>query len=282
MADDNGPNADQATYWNDSAGPVWVEMQDTLDRELRPLGVAAMAALGPATGERIIDIGCGCGETSLDLARRVGPSGSVLGADLSAPMLGVARERARAAGLAQAAFVQADAQVYAFEPADAVFSRFGVMFFDDPPAAFANLRKALKPGGRIAFVCWRAAADNAVMTLPAVAARPFLPEPSGPPPDPHAPGPFAFADRARLEGILGSAGFTDVKIAPHDEDLWVGGVEETTQLSLRIGPLGAALRENPHLRDTVIGAVGEALSKHLTPEGVRLASATWIVTARNG
>src|SRR6516162_234670 len=133
-----GPNAAQISYWNDSAGPTWVAEQDALDAELRPWGEKAMAALAPKAGERLIDVGCGCGTTTLALAERVGPGGQVLGGDISAPMLAVARRRAEQAGLAQATFAQVDAQTYQFEPADGVFSRFGVMFFADPTAAFAN------------------------------------------------------------------------------------------------------------------------------------------------
>src|ERR1700723_1874340 len=155
MSDTDGAaaNADQIVYWNQTVGPAWVAMQDGLDAQLRPLGALAMAALAPAEGERLIDVGCGCGDTPLALARRVGPGGAVTGADISGPMLAVARSRADAAQIAQARFIQADAQVHAFEPADGVFSRFGGMFFEGPAAALANLRRALKPGGRPAFVC---------------------------------------------------------------------------------------------------------------------------------
>src|SRR5450432_999963 len=152
---DDGPNAAQVAYWNDTAGPTWVAMQDVMDVQLGELGLKAIAALGVRPGERVIDVGCGCGGTTIELARRVGETGRVLGADISAPMLAVAKGRAAAQALNWASFEQADAQTYLFEPADAVFSRFGVMFFADPVAAFANLRLALAPAGRLAFVCWR-------------------------------------------------------------------------------------------------------------------------------
>src|ERR1700722_16858165 len=193
--DPDGPNAAQIAYWNETAGPSWVAMQDDLDRELRELGLAAMAALAPRAEERLIDIGCGCGATTLELARRVGPGGGVLGVDISAPMLGVARERAAAEGLAQAGFL----------PVDGAFSRFGVMFFEDPVAAFANIRAAVSPRGRLAFVCWRALAENPWMTVPMAAILPLLPAPP-PAQTPGAPGPFAFADRDRLFAILRDAG----------------------------------------------------------------------------
>ncbi|MES2343479.1 MAG: methyltransferase domain-containing protein, partial [Pseudomonadota bacterium] len=179
---------------------------------------------------------------------------------------------------------EADAQTAPFEVAsfDAAFSRFGVMFFADPPAAFANIRRALKPGGRLAFVCWRPAGENPVMSLPMAAAMAHLPAPPVPPPaaDPHAPGPFAFADPERVRGILAAAGFGDVEITPHDQKIGSGDLDQTLTVALKVGPLGAMLRENPGHRDAVIAAVREALAPHARPEGVRLDSATWIVTAR--
>ena len=277
-----GPNAAQITYWNKGAGPIWVAMRDALDHEIRPLGLAAMDALAPKPGERVIDLGCGCGDTSLELARRVGPAGAVLGADISAPMLGVARRRATEAGLSQASFIQADVQTHAFEAADAAFSRFGVMFFADPAAAFANVRKGLKPGGRLAFVCWRALVENPWMTIPFAAAAPLIPTPPAPPPDPNAPGPFAFADRQKVEGILAKAGFSDVGVAPHDQKVGWGDLATSARVALQVGPLGAAVRENAALAPAIEAAVRAALAPYETPDGVLLDSATWIVTARNG
>ena len=275
-----GPNAAQITYWNTSAGPVWVAMHDALDHEIRPLGLAAMDALAPKPGERVIDLGCGCGDTSLELARRVGPAGAVLGADISAPMLGVARRRAAEAGLSQASFVQADAQSHAFEAADAAFSRFGVMFFADPAAAFANVRKGLKGGGRLAFVCWRALAENPWMTIPFAAAQPLIPT-APTPPDPNAPGPFAFADRQKVEGVLAKAGFSDIAIRPHDQKVGWGDLATSARVALQVGPLGAVVRENPGLAGPIEAAVRKGFAPYETEEGVLLDSATWIVTARN-
>ena len=144
------PNAAQVAYWNDAAGQTWAEMQEALDRQLAPLGRAAMAALAPTPGERLLDIGCGAGQTTLELAAAVAPGGEVLGLDISRPLLEVARARPAVPGVR---FLEGDAQTHAFEPAgfDGAFSRFGVMFFADPPAAFANIRRALKPGGRAAI-----------------------------------------------------------------------------------------------------------------------------------
>ena len=273
-----GPNAAQISYWNDSAGPTWVAEQDTLDAELRPWGEKAMAALAPKAGERLIDVGCGCGTTTLALAERVGPGGQVLGGDISAPMLAVARRRAEQAGLAQATFAQVDAQTYQFEPADGVFSRFGVMFFADPVAAFANLRAALTSRGRVAFVCWRAPAHNPWVTVPMAAIAPLLPE-APPAPPPGAPGPFAFADRDHVLGILRGAGFARVEIEAHDLKTGWGDLEASTRLALSIGPAAATLRQHPQLADKFTQAVRAALAPFATPEGVRLDASAWIARA---
>ena len=272
-------NTDQIDYWNDRAGHTWAELQDRLDRQLEPLGEAAMAALEPMPEERVLDIGCGCGQTTLALAGRVG---SVLGVDISEPMLAVAERRLKGTG---AEVLQADAQTHPFEPQsfDAVFSRFGVMFFEDPAAAFANIRKAIRPGGRLAFVCWRSFPVNPWMAVPMAAAAPFLP-PATPPdpsaPAPVAPGPFAFAEPERVRGILTAAGFADIVLSPHDQKIGSGDLEATLGLALRIGPLGMALREHPEAKDKAVDAVRAALRAYEAPQGVLLPSATWVVTAR--
>lgn len=273
------PNGAQALNWKETTGRVWADAHEPLDRQLAPLGRAAMAALEPRTGERILDIGCGAGDTSLQLAEAVGPDGHVLGVDVSTPLLAVARRRAE--GIGNLSFAEGDAQTHGFAPGafDAVFSRFGVMFFAGPPAAFANIRRALKTGGRLAFVCWRAPGENPVMVLPMTAATPLLPEPPAPP-VPGAPGPFAFADPEHVRRILETAGFADIAIAPHDEMIGSGGLATALDLALRIGPLGTILRENPDLTPQVTSAVRAALQPHDGPDGVKLASATWIVTAR--
>lgn len=272
------PNAQQATYWNDAAGPTWAAMQAPLDRQLAPLGRAAMAALSPKSGERILDIGCGAGETSLELSRAVAPDGQVMGADISRTLLEVAR--GRATGLTGVRFVEADAQTHPFDAGgfDAVFSRFGVMFFADPSAAFANIQRALKPGGRLAFVCWRRPDENPIMTLPMAAAAPFLPPPA--PAQPGAPGPFAFADPDRIRTVLNAGGFADIAVAPHNEKVGGGDLDTVLAMTLKIGPLGSVLRDHPDKRDTVVAAVRAALAPHEGPDGVKLESATWIVTAR--
>jgi ubiquinone/menaquinone biosynthesis C-methylase UbiE len=276
------PNTAQIDYWNDTAGQTWASLQALLDRQIAPLGEAAMAALDPRAGERILDIGCGCGDTTLALALAVGPQGRVLGADISKPMLEVARGRLKTAGLEQASVIEADAQAEDFGAGewDGLYSRFGVMFFADPPAAFANLAAALKPGGRLAFVCWRPLTENPWMTVPLAAALKHLPEPE--PTDPLAPGPFAFADPERVRGILAGAGFRDIVLTPHDQAIGGNALEDALVAARKVGPAARLIAEHPDKREAVLASIREVLAAHDTPNGVWFDSATWIVTARKG
>ncbi|MDR3513903.1 MAG: class I SAM-dependent methyltransferase [Caulobacteraceae bacterium] len=280
--DEAGANSDQVAYWNAAAGQTWAELQDRLDAQLQPLGERLLQALAPTPGEAVLDIGCGCGATTLALAEAVGPDGAVTGVDISYPMLEVARRRVGAAGLSQARLVEADAQTHGFAPGgfDAAFSRFGVMFFSDPAAAFANIRGGLKPGGRLAFICWRALPQNPWMLVPVATALERLAVPAPPPPDPLAPGPFAFADPDRVRSILERAGYAQIEITPHDQKIGARDLDQAAAIALKVGPLGALLREQPDKAPMVVDAVRDALAQHLTPEGVRLDSATWIVQAR--
>jgi SAM-dependent methyltransferase len=279
-----GPNAEQITYWNEQSGLKWVKAQPRLDAMIAPFGDAAMDALALAPGEHVVDVGCGCGDTSLALGRRVTARGGVLGVDVSEPMLVRARERAAAEGAAHVRFVAGDAQTHAFEreAADAVYSRFGVMFFVDPTAAFANLRAALRPAGRLAFACWQPVTENPWMLIPLMAVAGLIPLP--PPPAPDAPGPFAFGDRERVARILADAGFGDVALEAATPALALAGggtVGETAQFALELGPLGAALRgTDPGVLGQVREAVEAALQPYATPRGVVMPSAAWIVTAR--
>ena len=278
-----GPNAEQIKYWNETGGK-WVALHAVIDDQIRPLGLRAMDRAALHAGDNVLDVGCGCGATTVELARRVAPGGTVTGIDISAVMLDEARRRAREIGVA-ARFELADAQTHAFAPAgiDVVFSRFGVMFFVDPTAAFTNLRRALCPDGRLAFVCWRSLPENPWMFVPLGAALPLLPPPPLPAPD--APGPFSFADPERVRGILDRAGFRDLGIDPVDEVLTIGGgagLDDTVAFMLQMGPTGALLRaaKDPSLESRVAAAVRESLVPYMTPAGVRMQSASWIVTAR--
>ena len=279
MSETQSPNADQVTYWNETGGRTWAELNDLLNAQIQGVGLRAIEALAPAPGERILDIGCGGGQTTVALAARVGAGGSVTGADISRPMLALARKRAE--GLPNVTFVEADAQVHDFGEArfDGVFSRFGVMFFADPKAAFANLRRSLKSGGRLTFACWRSPAENPFMTAAAAAASAQLPA-AGPPPDPTAPGPFAFADAERVRGILEAAGFDNLRFDKVDLQLGGLGLEDSLTVALRVGPLGARLRENPELAPKVIADVRASLEARLKDGKVWTPGGVWIVSAR--
>jgi SAM-dependent methyltransferase len=257
---------------------AWAEVRELLELQLAPLGRRALLALAPNPGESVLDIGCGGGETALDLARAVAPDGEVVGVDLSAAVLAFAKRAAD--GCERVRFVHADAQAFRFEPAsfDAAFSRFGVMFFTDPAAAFSNIRRSLKPNGRLAFVCWRALEENPLDLLPLRAASIYLPP--QPARDPDAPGPFAFANPDRVHGILERAGFREIEITAHDELVGSGDLDSMLAVCSRVGALGKILRENPELRAATLPAVRSALAAHDGPDGVRLNAATWVVTAQ--
>lgn len=276
-------NHEQIQHWNTLAGPRWVSMQDRLDAQLESYGMLALDALPLATGQRVLDVGCGCGATSLSLASRVGPGGSVVGVDIARALLARARERAAAASLAHVSFLEGDAQTYAFEPAsaDAVFSRFGVMFFDDPTAAFANLLRATRPGGALGFVCWRSPRENPWVSEVVDAIRPFVPPPEAPVPD--APGPFAFASRDRLTGILAGAGWTDLAIVPHEVEMDYGGgidLDATVDFAAQIGPAATLLHaHDAQDRPDVRAALRACLARRTGPHGTRFPAAVWTVRA---
>src|SRR6185503_19156606 len=221
-----GPNAEQIRFWNESAGPRWVAVHDRIARQLWPIGLEALDRAAIAPGSRVLDVGCGCGETTIEIARRVGPSGAVTGVDVSAVMLERAREDARAPNIT---YLLADAQTEALPEGafDLLFSRFGVMFFSDPEAAFQNLRRALRRGARFTFLCWRALSENPWMTVPAAAVARLVAMPEV---EPEAPGPFAFADADRVRGILTRAGFTGVSFERLDRMIQVGGRGELEEV----------------------------------------------------
>lgn len=281
---ESGPNAEQARSWSETNGPKWVALQERIDAQISPLGLAAIERAGPRAGQACLDVGCGCGQTTLQLAERVAPGGRVSGLDLSAPMLEHATTRARQAGVALATFERGDAQIHPFEPAslDLVFSRFGVMFFENPVAAFANLRRALKPTGKLVFVCWGPPARNAWVTVPLSAAAKHLT--LTPPPDPFAPGPFSFADSNRIRSVLGDAGYEAVEVEPLEREIEVGGgatPAEVIDFVLQIGPTARALTDaDAGTVDEVRKAVREALEPHFADGSLRLGATCWIVSAK--
>lgn len=277
-------NRDQIAEWNGTQGERWATMRREIDGIVLPFGDAALKAAAPQPGERVVDIGCGCGDTSIELARLVGPSGAVLGVDVSRPMLEVARSLgARERGL-NLGFREADA-ASAELPADTDlhYSRFGVMFFADPTAAFAHLRRSLRPGGRCVFACWRTPRDNPWSMTPLMAARQAL-KITPPPMDPNAPGPFAFASEERVRAVLSGAGFTKIELHRFDAAVRLGDTPRSAaEGAMRIGPTSRLAREidtehHPLIRD----AVERALSSLAAPDGqVRLNGSAWVVSASN-
>lgn len=274
-------NAEQIAEWNGALGQRWAESQRETDAVVAAFGQAALQRAAAQPGERVIDIGCGCGDTSLELARRVGEGGRVLGVDVSRPMLEVARARAAAAGLRQLDFDEADASAAPLPVgSDLLYSRFGVMFFADPVAAFVHLRAALRPGGRLVFVCWRAPRDNAWAMAPLMAARRALGI-TPPPADPLAPGPFAFADGERTRSILADAGFAAIELQRVDAPIRIGATpREAAEAAVRLGPTARLVREvgTDHLPAILQGIERELASQAAADGQVSLGGSTWLVS----
>jgi SAM-dependent methyltransferase len=275
------PNHDEIAYWNNDAGPRWALFQEQMDRVLAPLGARGLQSAAAGPGDAVLDIGCGCGGSSLELAGAIGATGSVVGVDVSRPMLAVAEERARAAGFGNVRFLLADAATEAFGDVvfDLAFSRFGVMFFDDPLRAFSNVRRALRPDGRLVFVCWRDLAANPWFAVPDAAVRPHVPP--QPKADPEGPGPLAFADPARVRGILEGAGFEAVQFEAFDASLSLGSSNAALELLSHIGPASRLLDGvDERARAAALLALGAALREHERAGEVALEGGVWVVSAR--
>jgi len=276
-------NADQIAYWNGPSGQRWTDRQELQDQMLAPVLDVLIDRAKPAPGERILDVGCGCGATTIAFAEKVGASGHVLGIDISAPMLERARQRAPEG--APVEFQLADATVHPFAPAafDLLASRFGVMFFADPTVSFANLRKAMKPGSRMGFACWREPRVNPWMIVPLQAAYKHVPK--LPQLGPEDPGPFSFASEERVHRVLGGAGFTEIGMEHSDLRLDIaigGGLEAAAQRTLEIGPVHRALEgQGSDVIATVKASIQDALTPYVKGNVVELPAGIWIVTARN-
>jgi SAM-dependent methyltransferase len=276
---------DQIAYWSGEGGRRWLAGETFVERSIGRFGAAALAAAAPRPGERVLDVGCGTGGTSVALAQAVGATGVVLGIDVSPPLRADARRRAEAAGTGHAAFLEADAQRHPFAPGqfDLVFSRFGVMFFPDPVAAFANIKRGAREGARMAFVCWRRLEDNPWAAIPFAAAKPHLPALLAP--DPEDPGPYSFGDSARVRRILDAAGWHDIAFERIDDPVPLapaGGLGEALQFLTCAGPTGRAmLKASEAQRERATSAIAEALTPHLGPNGdLSLTGSCWIVTSR--
>lgn len=271
-------NAKQREYWNGPVGENWAARQHLVDRNLESISSALMAFAAPRTGMRVLDIGCGAGTTTLALAKAVAP-GKVTGVDISAPLLAAAREGGKAA-TSPVEFIEADASEHPFAAEfDLAFSRFGVMFFADPVAAFAHIKAALRRGGRLAFVCWRGFEENAWAFAPYSAALDLLPPQD--PAVPHAPGPFGLADGERTKSILEQAGFRRVRVEPLDTVMHLGAsAEDAAVEALAMGPLArAATGLDEPTREQIRARAALAYEKFKTPAGITPPASCWLVGA---
>jgi SAM-dependent methyltransferase len=268
----------QADYWNDDGGRRWLRNLDWLEVMLAPLGEALLARAAARPGDVVLDVGCGGGKLAARLAAATGTGGSVLAVDVSSMLIERAlRDYGMTPGLT---FLLADAASAPLGNSrfTLVFSRFGVMFFADPVAAFTQLAHAMQVGGRMAFLCWQARDRNPWMYGPAAAAFEHVPAP--PPPGPEDPGPFCFGDPDRVRRILAGAGLVNMEIEPLVGKLVMGTVDHALEFVSTMGPAAQPLAEAPAgARDRALAAMGAVLAAHDTPDGVQMPYATWLVTA---
>ena len=272
--------AEQAAFWNGPGGQGWLASYARIERAIAEVGKITLAAAAAKSGERVIDVGCGTGGTTQALAEAVGPTGHVLGVDISKTLVGEAQSQR----VPNATFVVGDATTHPFDAAahDLVFSRFGVMFFGDPVAAFRNLQRALKPTGRLVFVCWRTPQENPWGLVPVRAAAPHLPP--MPRPGPEDPGQYSFGDRARVERILKESGFGAIRLEPLDRPIWMGAdVAEVVGNAGRFGPMARAFAEATSEQiEKAKAAIAEAITPHQSAAGVVMPGACWLVRASAG
>jgi SAM-dependent methyltransferase len=271
-------NADQAKAWDGGEGAYWAAHADHFDRSIAAYHLPFMDAAAIGTGEQVLDMGCGTGQTTRDAARRA-PAGGALGVDLSAEMIGLARRLAEAEGLGNARFEQADAQIYPFSQGsfDVAISRTGAMFFGDPDAAFANIGRALRSGGRLALLSWQPLPANewvAELTA-ALAADRDLPAPA-----PQAPGPFALADPGRVRQLLTGAGFTRIEIDPVQAPMWFGADADDAH-GFALGLLGWMLEGlDEDRRARALDALLATVTAHSSADGVVYNSGAWLIRAQ--
>jgi SAM-dependent methyltransferase len=278
MNDELPVDSEQARLWNGPSGQAWIDLQDALDRSLQPFEDLLVQAVAAQSAHQVLDVGCGTGATTIALARRLADGGRCTGIDISNPMIAVARARAERAG-SRARFICADAQTHAFEPAafDCLVSRFGVMFFDQPVQAFANLRRAARTNASVYFVAWRSEAHNPFMTTAERAAAPLLP--ALPARRSDGPGQFAFADRDRVRSILNDSGWIDIHIQPIDVACTMGKGELDRYVT-RLGPVGRALREvDPPTHARVVATLREAFTPYVRGDVARFTAACWMIGA---
>jgi SAM-dependent methyltransferase len=276
-------NAAQQEYWNTIAGPRWVGLEGFVERRVQAVNDLLLARSRVAAGEKVLEIGCGTGAFTVPLAEAVGERGAVLGADISAAMLAAARQRLAGTGLRNVSLVEADAQTHEFAPGcfDLVTSRFGVMFFADPAAAFANLLRAVRPEGRLCFACWALLEDNRHWLIPYEVVLRHLGPPA--PKPPRAPGPMAFADPDYVRSFLGTAGWAAIEIHRETPDIIASTAQEEAEHACIMGPSGRLIDEKQPdqvTRETIQAEIEEAFAAALRGGNTRLPSTVLLVTAR--
>lgn len=269
-------------FW-DRRAAAWERRADELSEFSDTYGRAAIDALAPEPGERVLDVGCGPGVTTVELARRVGPDGTATGVDISEGMIGAARRRAEAADITNASFLVADAATADLGgPVDGIYSRFGVMFFGDPAAAFTNIVGALRPGGRLAWAVWGPLPDNPWMFVPSLAAAaPLQAELTIP--EPGAPGPFSLADADQARALLVGAGLVDVSVTPVDgaRVITAANADKDVAMVLEVGPFGEAYdAADDAARRAAIDAVLAAMESYREGDGWRLPGRSLTLTGR--
>jgi SAM-dependent methyltransferase len=280
---ENIANIAQREYWNSVAGPRWVGLGGLVERRVRAVNDLLLARSGVAAGESVLEIGCGTGASTVPFARAVGAHGNVVGIDISEPMLADARKRIAESGLGNTSLLQADAQVHRFEPNhfDLIASRFGVMFFADPVAAFTNFLPAARPAGRLCFVCWAPLEENRHWLIPYEVALRHLGPPA--PSDLRAPGPLAFSDPSYVRSILDMAGFADVVIDRETPVIFGSTPKEEAEYACAMGPPARLIDEkkpDDAVRETIRAEMVEAFAACAQGKEMRLPSAVFLVTAR--
>jgi len=286
MAESPANRNEFVDFWNEILVPKFIKYRHILVGGLTHHSAKIFPSLEVGPGDKVVDVGCGFGDTAILLAQRVGPSGSVLGLDCCGAFLEIARAEAKAAGVDNVSFVEADAQTYAFEPVhDFCFARFGTQFFENPVQGLRNMRGTLRPGGVMTMIVWRTIDDNPWLGLPKEIVLRYLPPP-GEDARTCGPGPFSMADREMVTKQLEIAGYTGVEFERIDAPLVVGRTpEDAVDFQLALGPAGEVFREAGEealsRQDEITSALKTELARYETREGIVMDSSSWKISARN-
>lgn len=278
-------NSGMRNFWNNAGGRMWVDYQRIIETSMEPFSQKLMDVLNITEGERVLDIGCGCGDTTTKIAQRVGDNVDVVGVDISEIIIAAAKKNVAIKSLCNIRFECVDAQTHKFEDGyfNVIFSRLGVMFFEDPIAAFKNIKKSLVSGGRMAFICWQPVKKIEWISVPLEVVDNYVSLPESSPSD--EPGGFSFGDASRVMNILNAAGYVDIVIERFNIDINIGSdIDDAIAYLTHIGPAGTVLNNSDIDSETqarFTKELGLTLESFKTCHGVEIGAATWIVTARN-